>query len=110
MSSCSQEEKVDIIKVLFENDDLITGASLINRLVTNSKSLKQNDFSDTVNSVLASFIIDHEVHPILTLPLYFYIESISKSTIINGEITKIDYQKILEFHSIKRDLKDVFSF
>jgi hypothetical protein len=110
LSSCSQEEKVDIIKVLFENEDLITGVLFINKLVTASKSLKQNDFSDTLNSALASYIIDNEVHPILTFSFYFYIESISKITIVNGQITKSYYKKIIEFHSIRRDLKEVFSF
>ncbi|CAM3132785.1 hypothetical protein [Flavobacterium frigoris] len=109
LSSCSQEEKVDIIKVLFDNEDLITGVLFINRL-TDSKSLKENDFSDTLNSTLASYIIDNEVHPILTFSFYFYIESISKITIVNGQMTKSDYKKIIEFHSIKRDLKKLFSF
>ncbi|NDP21455.1 MAG: hypothetical protein GZ091_10290 [Paludibacter sp.] len=110
LSSCSQHEKVDLIKVLYENEDIITGVSFINKLITNSKSLNQNDFSGTVDAALASFIIDNEVHPIITFLFYFYIESISKSTIVNGEITKNDYEKIIKFHSIKRDLKQLFVF
>jgi hypothetical protein len=110
LSNCSQEEKVDLIKVLYENEDIMRGVSLINTLVTNSKSLKQNDFSGTVDSVLARYIIDNEVHPILTFSFYFYIETISKITIVNGQITKSDYEKIIEFHSIKRDLNELFIF
>ena len=110
LKSCSQHEKVDLIKVLYDNEDIVTGVSFINTLVTDSKSLNQNDFSDTVDSALASFIVENEVHPIIVFSFYFYIESISKSTIINGEITKSEYEKIIKFHSSKRDLKELFIF
>ena len=111
LSSCSQEEKADIIKVLFANEDIITGVLFIHKLGgTDSKSLDQKDFSDALNSVLASFIINLNVDPVITLSLYFYIESISKITIVKGQITKTDYEKVIEFHSIKRDLKVQPSF
>lgn len=110
MKSCSQQEKVDLIKILYENEDLVTGVSFINRLVTDSKSLNQNDFSGTVDAALASFIIDNEVHLIIAFSFYYYIESISKSTIVKGEITKSEYEKIIKFHSSKRDLKELFIF
>ena len=110
LSNCSKEEKVDVIKVLCENEDLLHGVTLINGMVANSKSSKQNDSLDTIDSMLTNFINKGEVHHILTLSLYFYIESIAKIDIKNREIALSDYEKVVEFHSIKRDLKDLFSF
>jgi hypothetical protein len=110
LSTCSQNEKFDISKVLCENDDLIAGASLIYTITTNANLLEQNNSSHTIDTVLSNFVINEEVHPVLTLSIYCYIESISKITIVNGQITKSDYKKIIEFHSIKRDLKKLFSF
>ena len=110
LCSSSQKEKVDITKILLENEDLITGVLLINRLINDSTSFNHNDFSDTLDSVIASFNLDHKVDPVLTLSLYFYIESISNITIANGQITKSDYKKIIKFHSIKRDLKELLNF
>lgn len=108
LRSCKNEEKVDVLKVLCENENLIHGVSLMNTIIKKPTSLKQNDFSDTVDSALSNFLINGEVHPVITLSLYFYIESIAKSTIVNGEITQGDYENIIEFHSIKRDLRDLF--
>lgn len=110
LSSCSKEEKVDVIKVLCENQDLLHGVSLINGMIANSKSLKQNDSTDTIDSMLSNFIIDGQVHRILTLSIYFYIETIAKINVINRKVTINDYKKSVEFHSIKRDLKDLFRF
>lgn len=110
LSSCSKQEKVDVIKVLCENQDLLHGVSLINGMIANSKSLKQNDSTDTIDSMLSNFIIDGQVHRILTLSIYFYIETIAKINVINRKVTINDYKKSVEFHSIKRDLKDLFRF
>lgn len=110
LSSCSKEEKVDVIKVLCENENLLHGVSIANGLIGNSKSSKQNDYSDTIDSLLSNFIIGGQVHHILTLSIYFYIESIAKINVTNGGITISDYKKLIKFHSIKRDLKDDFSF
>jgi hypothetical protein len=110
LSNCSKEEKVDVIKVLCENEDLLHGVSIMNTIIKNPKSLKQSDFSDTVDSVLSNYLTDGELHPIITLAIYFYIESVAKIEVNSGEIALSDYEKIVEFHSIKRDLKDLFSF
>jgi hypothetical protein len=110
LNNCSKEEKVDILKVLCENENLIHGVSLMNTIIKKPKSFQQNDITDTVDSVLLNFLTEGEAHPIITLSIYFYIESIVNSPIMNGEITKSDYDEILEFHSIKRDLKELFKF
>lgn len=110
LSNCSKEEQVDIIKVLCENEDLLHGVSLINGMVASSKTPKQDDSSDTIDTVISNFIVNGQVHHILTLSIYFYIESIAKITFNNGEIAISNYEKIVEFHSIKRDLKDLFNF
>ncbi|OCB78849.1 hypothetical protein [Flavobacterium crassostreae] len=110
LSSCSKEEKVNVIKVLCENEDLLHGVSLVNGLIANSKSSNPNNSPDTIDSVILNFLIKGQVHHILTLSIYFYIESIATTNILNGKISKNDYEKIIEFHSIKRDLKDLFIF
>ena len=110
LNNCNNEERVNLVKVFYENDDLVTGVLLINTLVTNSKSIKQTDFSDTINSMLANFVANGEVDDILSLSLYFYIERVSKLTIINGELSRSDYEQTIKFHSMKRDLNDLLNF
>ena len=105
---CNNEEKVDVLKVLYENENVTHAVSIMSTIIKKPKYLKQNAFSDNLDSALSNFLTSGEVHPIITLSIYFYIESIAKSTIVNGEIIQSDYEKIIEFHSIKRDLRDLF--
>lgn len=110
LKNCTIEDRINLVKVLYENIDLVTVVLLTNLLDTNSESINQNDFSNSINSMLANFVTNGEVDDILSLSLYFYIERVSKLTIINGEVSRSDYEHTIKFHSIKRDLNDLFNF
>jgi len=110
LESSNDEERFDLLKVYLENDILMTGVTIMNGLGTESKTLGKNDFPDILNSVLLSFIAGREVHQILCFSLYFYIENLSKTKIVNGMIPTTEYKEIIYYNSIKRDIDEVFNY
>lgn len=110
LESCNNEERFDLLKVYQENDVLLIGASIMSKLFAKSVKLAGNDFSEILNTIFSDFVVAKEVHPVLCFAMYFYLENLSKINIVNGKVSRTDYQKVIKFNSIKRDIKDVYDF
>lgn len=110
LESCNNEERFNFLKFYQENDVLLIGASILSEQLADSAKLEGKDFSEILDSMFSDFIVNKKVHPVLCFAIYFYIENLSKINIVNGMVSRTDYQKAINFNSIKRDIKDVYDF
>ena len=108
LESCNNDERFDLLKFYQENDVLLIGASILSEQLADSAKLEGKDFSEILNSMFSDYIVNKEVHPVLCFAIYFYVENLSKINIVNGMVSRKEYQKAIKFNSIKRDIKDVY--
>ena len=108
LESCNNNDRCDLLKFYQENNVLLIGASILNEQLADSAKLEGKDFSEILNSMFSDYIVNKEVHPVLYFAIYFYVENLSKINIVNGMVSRNEYQKAIKFNSIKRDVKDVY--
>lgn len=108
LASSNNNDRCDLLKFYQENDVLLIGASILNEQIVDSAKLEGKDFSETLNSMFSDYIVNKEVHPVLSFAIYFYVENLAKINIVNGMVSRKEYQKAIKFNSIKRDIKDVY--
>lgn len=108
LKSCNNEERFDLLKFYHENNVLLIGASILNKQLADSAKLEGKDFSEILDSMFSDYIVNKEVHPVLCFAIYFYVENLAKINIVNGMVSRNEYQKAIKFNSIKRDVKDVY--
>lgn len=108
LETCNNDDRLDLLKFYEENDVLLIGASILNEQLADSAKLEGKDFSEILNSMFSDYIVNKEVHPVLCFAIYFYVENLSKIKIVDGMVSRKEYQKVIEFNSIERDVKDVY--
>ncbi|MGM8362442.1 hypothetical protein ACSV4D_11050 [Flavobacterium sp. ARAG 55.4] len=108
LESCNNNDRCDLLKFYQENNVLLIGASILNEQLADSAKLEGKDFSEILDSMFSDYIVNKEVHPVLCFAIYFYVENLSKINIVNGMVSRKEYQKAIKFNSIKRDVKDVY--
>lgn len=110
LETCRYEERIDLLSVYQDNHLLLVGTSILNGLLFDSAIAEGNDFETILDSMFSDYITDGEVTPTLCIVIYFYIENLSNINIVDGIVSRSEYEKTINFNSIKRDLNDVFNF
>lgn len=100
LETCNNDDRFDLLKFYQENDVLLIGASILNEQLADSAKLEGKDFSEILDSMFSDFIVNKKVHLVLCFAIYFYIENLSKINIVNGMVSRTDYQKAINFNSV----------
>lgn len=107
--SLTQQQRVDIIKIIAENDVLLTTAILTD-LIESKKAINTNQDNETVfNKMIFEFLSGNNTHSVIYRVLYLYLENLHRLEIKEVTITKKVYERILKFNTQSRSNEDILN-
>ncbi|MGV8994529.1 MAG: hypothetical protein ACOH1O_10540 [Flavobacterium sp.] len=104
-----ESDRVDLVKVFYDNVDLLAGA-FIWTVLTNKNHKINQEISMDQNKIMFDYVSVGTAHLALSLTLYFYVENLAGLNISNDTISIDTYNKAIFENSIKRDMESVISF
>lgn len=112
LDDLNQQQKVNIIKIIVENDVLLTTAILTN-LMESKKTISDNQDNEAVfNKMMFEFLGSINTHSVIYRVLYMYLENLHRVEVREGHISEIEYNKVLNFNEQERmdnDILNMFS-
>ncbi|MDM1347550.1 hypothetical protein HX017_10730 [Myroides marinus] len=105
----TQQQRVDIIKIIAENDVLVTTA-LLTDLLESKKTINDNLDNEAVfNKMMFEFLSGNNTHSVIYRVLYLYLENLHRLEIKKVTITKEVYERILKFNTQSRSNEDILN-
>ncbi|MVX36658.1 hypothetical protein [Myroides sp. LoEW2-1] len=107
--SLTQQQRVDIIKIIAENDVLLTTAILTD-LIESKKAINTNQDNETVfNKMMFEFLRGTNTDSVIYRVLYLYLENLHRLDIKNLTISNNEYKRVLIFNNQKRSKREIFN-
>lgn len=110
LANRGKNDRVDMVKVFYDNDDLLSGAYILTNISNKDHRIEDEDFAEKFNKIMLEFVIGGDIHIALCVTLYFYIENLARINSKNRRISIAMYNKALMQNSRKRDVNSVFSY
>ncbi|MGS4346433.1 hypothetical protein ACKUSY_12725 [Myroides odoratus] len=109
LDSLNQQQKVDIVKIIAENDVLVTTA-LLTDLIESKKPINANQDNEAkFNKMMFEFISGINTDSVIYKVLYMYLENLHRIEIKEFSITKVEYVKVLKFNAQARNNEDILN-
>ncbi|MDM1514114.1 hypothetical protein [Myroides odoratimimus] len=98
LDDLSRQQKVDIIKIIVENDILLTTAILTDVLESNRAINMNPDNEAMFNKMMFEFLTGISTNSIIYRVLYLYLENIHRLESKDFTIKKQEYMELLNFN------------
>ncbi|WP_121964992.1 hypothetical protein [Myroides sp. N17-2] len=109
LESITQQQKADIIKIIVENDVLLTTA-IFSVHIESKKPLNVNQNNEALfNKMMFDFLNGSNVDPIIYRVLYLYLENLHRLDIKELFISKDEYERVLRFNAKERSNEDILN-
>ncbi|WP_158211152.1 hypothetical protein [Myroides phaeus] len=105
----NQQQKVDVVKIIVENDVLLTTAILTD-LIESKKPINGNQDNEAeFNKMMFEFLTGINTHSVIYKELYMYLENLHRLEIKEFTITKVEYERVLKFNAQVRTNEDILN-
>lgn len=105
----TQQQRVDIVKIIAENDVLVT-AALLTDLIESKKPINTNkDNEAEFNKMMFEFLSGINTDSVIYRVLYMYIENLHRVEVVVDCISEIEYDKVLKFNKQARTNEDILN-
>ncbi|MDM1404504.1 hypothetical protein [Myroides marinus] len=105
----NQQQKVDVVKIIVENDVLLTTAILTD-LIESKKTINGNQDNEAeFNKMMFEFLTGINTHSVIYKVLYMYLENLHRLEIKEFAITKREYERGLKFNAQERNNEDILN-
>ncbi|MDM1450425.1 hypothetical protein [Myroides odoratimimus] len=109
LESITQQQKADIIKIIVENDVLLTTA-IFSTYIESKKPINANQDNEAMfNEMMFDFLSGSNVDPIIYRVLYLYLENLHRIDIKEFTITEGEYERVLKFNAQARSSEDILN-
>lgn len=109
LDSVTQQQKADMIKIIVENDVLVTTAILTD-LIESKKAININQDNEAVfNKMMFDFLSGTNIDPVIYRVLYLYLENLHRLEIKEFTINKDEYKRVLKFNTQVRSNEDILN-
>lgn len=105
----NQQQKVDVVKIIIENNVLLTTAILTD-LMESKKPINGNLDNEAVfNKMMFEFLSGIKTDSVIYKLLYMYLENLHRLKIKEFTITKKEYKRVLKFNAQARNNEDILN-
>ncbi|MDM1456696.1 hypothetical protein HX025_08520 [Myroides odoratimimus] len=105
----TQQQRVDIVKIIAENDVLVA-AALLTDLIESKKPINANQDNEVeFNKMMFEFLSGINTDSVIYKVLYMYLENLHRIEIKEFSITKVEYVRILKFNAQTRNNEDILN-
>lgn len=105
----TQQQRVDIVKIIAENDVLVA-AALLTDLIESKKPINGNQDNEAeFNKMMFEFLTGINTHSVIYKVLYMYLENLHRLEIKEFTITKVEYERVLKFNAQVRTNEDILN-
>lgn len=109
LDSVTQQQKANIIKIIVENDVLVTTAILTD-LIESKKAININQDNEAVfNKMMFDFLSGTNIDSVIYRVLYLYLENLHRLEIKEFTINKDEYKRVLKFNTQVRSNEDILN-
>lgn len=109
LESLSLDQKKDIVKIILDNDVLLTATILTHQLESSTPINISNDNQEYLDKVVFNYLSDNTVDPFLYKILYMYLENLHRIERNQWSITITEYNRILKLNKKERDRDDILN-
>ena len=109
LTKCGKNDRVDMVRVFYDNVELLSGAYIWTVLTNKNHKIDQELYMDK-NKIMLEYVSGEKAHMALCLTLYFYVENLTRINIKNRKISIDIYNNAIIENSTKRDMESVISF
>ena len=102
LDECESQERIDIMKIYNENIIFIFGTLILNGQLMDAAITEDKDVHTILDEIFSDYVIYKRLQPTLCLAIYFYIENLSKIEFKDRLISRFEYEKFIQYNSIKR--------
>lgn len=105
----TQQQRVDIVKIIAENDVLVT-AALLTDLIESKKPINANQDNEAeFNKMMFEFLSGINTDSVIYRVLYMYLENLHRVEVKEDCISGIEYDKVLKFNEQARTNEDILN-
>lgn len=105
----TRRQRVDIVKIIIENDVLVT-AALLTDLIESKKPINANQDNEAeFNKMMFEFLTGINTHSVIYKVLYMYLENLHRVDIKEFSIHKQEYERVLNFNNRSRSKEDILN-
>ncbi|SEJ40324.1 hypothetical protein SAMN04488018_13312 [Myroides marinus] len=109
LESITQQQKANIIKIIVENDVLLTTAIFSTHIESKKPINNNQDNKAEFNKMMFEFLNGINTDPVIYRVLYLYLENLHRLKIKEFSITKVEYERVLKFNAQVRTNEDILS-